>query len=153
MHLYINLLCCSLCRTRSRQDIVFCCWNTSRALLHIVGRGVSLDYDSFMIVAIVLTCYVSIVLLQLVGLHPLVATLLIDMNFMVIWTDGNFCRKETNKREVNMVDLKVSEPVRPVPVWTTSLLSLTGLRQQSRQHWHSFVFTWNKLLTSLIVLN
>ena len=36
------------------------------------------------------TCYVSIVLLQLMSLHPLVAALLVDMNFMVIWTDGNF---------------------------------------------------------------
>lgn len=36
------------------------------------------------------TCYVSIVLLQLVGLNPLVAALLVDMNFMVIGADGNF---------------------------------------------------------------
>lgn len=36
------------------------------------------------------TCNVSIVLLQLVGFHPLVTTLLVNMNFVVIWTDGNF---------------------------------------------------------------
>lgn len=36
------------------------------------------------------TCYVSIVLLQLVGLNPLVAAFLVDMNFMVIGADGNF---------------------------------------------------------------
>lgn len=35
------------------------------------------------------TCYVTIVLLQLMGLHPLVATLFIDMNFMVVRTNGN----------------------------------------------------------------
>lgn len=31
-------------------------------------------------------------LLQLMGLNPLVATLLVDMNFMVVRTDGNFWR-------------------------------------------------------------
>lgn len=50
----------------------------------------------------------SIVLLQLMGLDPLVATLLEDMNFMVIWTDGNFCRREANKLEVNKVDFKLA---------------------------------------------
>lgn len=35
------------------------------------------------------TCYVTIVLLQLMGLHPLVATLFVDMNFMVVRTNGN----------------------------------------------------------------
>ena len=37
-----------------------------------------------------LTCYMSIVLLQLMGLHPLVATFLMDVNFMVVRTDGEF---------------------------------------------------------------
>ena len=48
------------------------------------------------------TCYVPIVLLQLVGLDPLVAALLVDMNFVVIGTDGEFCKKTqrmTNKEE------------------------------------------------------
>lgn len=40
------------------------------------------------------TCDVSIVLLQFVGLDPLVATLLVNMNFMVIWADGNFCMRK-----------------------------------------------------------
>lgn len=32
----------------------------------------------------------AIVFLQFMGLNPLVATLLVDMNFMVIGTNGNF---------------------------------------------------------------
>ena len=34
----------------------------------------------------------SIMLLQFMGLNPLVTTLLVDMDFMVVWTDGNFYR-------------------------------------------------------------
>ena len=41
----------------------------------------------------------SIVLLQLVGLNPLVATLLVDMDFVVIRTDGNFCKGKTKENK------------------------------------------------------
>lgn len=37
------------------------------------------------------TCYVSIVFLQFMSLNPLVATLLVNMDFMVIRTDSNLC--------------------------------------------------------------
>lgn len=43
------------------------------------------------------TCYVTIVLLQLMSLNPLVATLLVDMNFMVIRTDGNFFKEKQRR--------------------------------------------------------
>lgn len=41
-----------------------------------------------------LTCNVSIVFLQLVSLHPLVPTLLVDVHFMVIRANGNLFKEE-----------------------------------------------------------
>lgn len=49
----------------------------------------------------------SIVLLQLVGLNPLVATLLVDMDFMVIRTDGNFCKGKTKKTKQHVDRMEV----------------------------------------------
>ena len=53
------------------------------------------------------------------GLHPLVATLLVNMNFMVVRTDGNFCggggEREKGKLKGKHVGLKVNEQARPVP--------------------------------------
>lgn len=46
------------------------------------------------------------------GLHPLVATLLVNMNFMVVRTDGNFCggggEREREGKNVNMLDLELT---------------------------------------------
>lgn len=41
-----------------------------------------------------LTCNVSIVLLQLMSLHPLVPTFLVDVHFMVIRANGNLLKEE-----------------------------------------------------------
>lgn len=41
-----------------------------------------------------LTCNVSIVFLQLMSLHPLVPTLLVDVHFMVIRANGNLLKEE-----------------------------------------------------------
>lgn len=49
----------------------------------------------------------SIVLLQLMGLNPLVATLLVDMNFMVIRTDGNFLQKK--KQQLNRMEVQITD--------------------------------------------
>ncbi len=46
----------------------------------------------------------SIVLLQLMSLNPLVATLFVDMDFMVIRTDGNFCKKQEKKKKKEQVN-------------------------------------------------
>lgn len=43
----------------------------------------------------------SIVLLQLMGLNPLVATLLVDMDFVVVRTDGDFCRNTKQSSRVH----------------------------------------------------
>lgn len=50
------------------------------------------------------TCYVSIVLLQFMSLNPLVATLFVDVNFMVVWTDGNLCRKNNDNKNSRLTD-------------------------------------------------
>lgn len=65
-----------------------------------------------------LTCDVPIVFLQLMRLHPLVAALLIDVDFMVIGANGNLCREDKAQEILFLFGIKkklrMQEPAKSV---------------------------------------